>query len=364
LTNQSSWLKKRISPGLLSLILFTSCNKVDDSIEPKIHYTIHEKMVQDLPCAFEPLHQDELEKAWATEYRMGIYFARKLDLYRAITAFNRAEFLLTEEPHKLTASLRKHEVEYMTLLCYALGKRYDDLISYFENSTLTYVTADFKPYHDLLVILSEAYEVTKQKHKALSVQQALAHAYPAAAEKFFVGQAVQIADMQTAFMILDHKVNAATPASISIQKALNEKAKPYNFINFEMVDKTQSTKLKDAIDTQHVAYQKQKKSPFTAQLLGSIVPGAGYAYLGQYQSAFTAFSVNALFIGTASYFFLQGNIPAGILTTSFEAGWYFGSIYGSGQACKTYNERLFESYVGPVMDDKKLHPLLQIEYGF
>jgi len=53
-----------------------------------------------------------------------------------------------------------------------------------------------------------------------------------------------------------------------------------------------------------------------------------------------------------------------VLTTSFEAGWYFGSIYGAGQAAKTYNERLYEALVHPMMEEKKLYPLLQLEYGF
>lgn len=321
-------------------------------------------MVKSLPTAFEPLTPVELEKGWATEYRMGVYFAKKLDLYRAVTAFNRAEFLLSEEPNPLMAMQRKQEVEYYTLLCYSLGKRYEDLVSSFEASSLAFINSDFKAYHDLLLLLSEAYDATKQKHKALSVQQVLAQTFPNAAEPFLLGKALKTADISTVRAILDQEQAPKFSKNISVQQALSDGPKPHHFINYDAVDKNRSHQNRLAINEAQKNFLSQKKSPITAQVLSSIVPGAGYLYVGQYQSAFTAFSINALFIGTATYFFSKGNISAGVLTTGFEAGWYFGSIYGAGESVKTYNERLYEVYTGPIMEEKKFHPLLQIEYGF
>ena len=340
-----------------------SCTSVSDEINPNVHYSVHEKMVQALPSAFDPLSPKELETSWATEYRMGVHFAKRLDLYRAITSFQRAEFLLSEEPNPILTMQRKHEVEYYTLLCYALGKKHEDLVSTFESSSLAFVHPDFRAYQDLLLILGEAYEITKQKHKALSVHQALAQNYPKIAEPILVGHASQTADTKTAFAILDREAPPAKEGNISIQKALFDTQKAHHFLSYDQLDFSKTGKLRSVLDETHTSYIKHKKSPLVAQTL-AVIPGAGYAYLGQYQSAVTAFSINALFIGTATYFFLNGNIPAGILTTGFEAGWYFGSIYGSGQAAKTYNERLYEALIHPVMEDKKLYPLLQLEYGF
>lgn len=361
---EQSILLKGIKRFSFILLIFSiGCTSVSDDINPSVHYSVHEKMIQSLPQAFEPLGQNELEKAWATEYRMGLFFAKKLDLYRAVTAFQRAEFLLSEEPNPVLSMERKHEVEYFTLLCYALGKRHDDLVTTFESSSLAFVNPDFKAYRDLLLILGEAYDLTKQKHKALSVHQALAQNYPKTAHAVLVGNALKIADTKTAFAILNEEKTPPINPDVSVQKALSLAMKPHHFLSYDQLDAKKSTKLKSTVEKTQESYLHQKKSPFTAQML-SIIPGAGYAYLGQYQSAITAFSVNALFIGTAAYFFLNGNVPAGVLTTSFEAGWYFGSIYGAGQAAKTYNERLYEALVHPMMEEKKLYPLLQLEYGF
>ncbi len=360
-----STLSKTKASFLIGCVVFlSSCSQVADTVEPKISYTVHEKMIRSLPSAFTPLSIQELEKNWATEYRMGVHFAKKLDLYRAVTAFNRAEFLLTEEPNTLLAMQRKQEVEYYTLLCYSLGKRYEELTSFFESSSLAYINSDFSAYHDLLILLSEAYEVTKQKHKALSVQQVLAQTFPNAAEPFLIGKALQVADMKTAVAILERQAPEPIPENATIQKVLFDNVKPYHFINYDFVDKNRSQQNRAAIIDLEKTFSTYKKSPLTAQALSAAIPGAGYLYVGQYQSAFTAFSINALFIGTAAYFFTQRNLPAAILTVSFETGWYFGSIYGAGEAAKTYNERLYEAHTSPFMEEKKLHPLLQIEYGF
>ena len=363
-SNRLIWSKKTINFTPVVLLFLLSCHTVSDEIEPNIQYSVREKMVQQLSSPFEPLSLQELEKSWATEYRMGVYFAKKLDLYRAITAFSRAEFLLSEEINPVLSMQRKHEVEYYTLLCYALGKRHDDLVTSFESSSLAYISSDFSAYHDLLILLGEAYDITKQKHKADSVYQAMAQNYPKAAESILIGNALKKADTPTAYKILSRETKSLDQEVLSIQKVLLDGPKPHHFIHYDQLDSSRTQKIKQSLDETQKHFQTQRKSPLTAQVLAALIPGAGYAYLGQYQSAFTAFSINALFISTSAYFFFKGNYPAGILTAGFESGWYFGSIYGSGQAANTYNERLYEAHVSPLMEEKKLHPLLQLEYGF
>jgi len=57
-------------------------------------------------------------------------------------------------------------------------------------------------------------------------------------------------------------------------------------------------------------------------------------------------------------------LAAGIITTSFEAGWYFGGIYGAGESAKLYNERLYEKAVYPAMNRHSLFPVLMLKFGF
>lgn len=112
------------------------------------------------------------------------------------------------------------------------------------------------------------------------------------------------------------------------------------------------------------SYDAKKKSPCKAQFANGILPGAGYLYVGQKQAALTSFLLNGLFIYAAVYFYTNGNVAAGVITTSFEMGWYFGGIYGAGEAAKYYNERLYERQAYPALSYNKLFPVLMLKYGF
>ena len=43
------------------------------------------------------LSEEEKQTTWGQEYQIGQHFAKQIDLYRAITAFKRAEALLTSD---------------------------------------------------------------------------------------------------------------------------------------------------------------------------------------------------------------------------------------------------------------------------
>ena len=111
-------------------------------------------------------------------------------------------------------------------------------------------------------------------------------------------------------------------------------------------------------------YYTGKKSVATAQLLNAFLPGAGYFYIGQKKSALTALFLNGLFIAAACQFFIHDHIAAGIITTGFETGWYFGGIYGAGQEAKYYNERLYEKSATSMLNEHKLFPVLMLEHAF
>jgi hypothetical protein len=111
-------------------------------------------------------------------------------------------------------------------------------------------------------------------------------------------------------------------------------------------------------------YNLKKKSIDKAQLYNAILPGAGYLYVGQKNTALTSFLINALFIAAAYQFFERGYPAAGLITASLETGWYFGGIYGAGLAAKEYNQCLFEKSAEDTLVENKLFPILMLRTTF
>jgi tetratricopeptide (TPR) repeat protein len=306
---------------LLSLLLLLSaCHRVPEELEPKINYAVQDRYLKELPAPFSPLTAEEREEPWGREYLIGQAFARQLDLYQAITAFRRAEILIPE-----TLIERKTEIDYEILLCYYLGGKYSDVVNTFEHSRLQAIDHHFPACHDLLIILYDTYIRLGEDEKAAQILLLIKQSYPEAAEELSLSTALSRADLPA---IRSHTTQA-----------------PY---------------MKTFLDD----YERGRKSIQGAEALNALLPGAGYLYVGQQQSALTAFLLNGLFIAAAYHFFHKGEIAAGVIFTSFEAGWYFGGIYGGGEEAKFYNERLYEKRATPLMNQNKLFPALMLNYAF
>lgn len=303
--------------------LLGSCYKVPDKIEPQISYMVQDKYIRSLHANFPSLDAHEMAQEWGKEYFIGIAFAKKLDLYRAVTAFKRSEILIPDHLYH-----RKQEVQYFIILSYYLGKRFEEAVDAFDDSDLTIIDTKFPTYHDLLVILYECYIHTAQKEKAKNVMTLLKHHYPDTAKELELSTALTLGHLS------------------DVQKL------PYNIQTKESA----STLLRE--------YKAEKKSIAKAQTFNALLPGAGYYYVGQRHSALTAFLLNSVFIAAAASFFKNGYTSAGIIFTSFEAGWYFGGIYGAGEAAKLYNERLYEKKALTTLNQHKLFPIFMIRYGF
>lgn len=314
---------KRLCLLLLACLTFAGCKRVDDRIEPTLSYSVQDRYLLSLPSPFPPLSEEEKAEDWGREMQIGFGFAHQLDLYQAMTAFKRAEFLIPQEEKE-----RLVEIQYEILLCYYMGKKWDDTIYFFERSELRYVNQNFPAFHDLLVIMNETYQEAGMENKSEKFLHVIYNNYPEEGEKLILSKALVQGDIDTV-----KSIAAGPPEQVYLENFLNE-------------------------------YRSRKKSVATAQTLNAFLPGAGYLYLGQNQSATTAFFLNGLFIAASTLFFLDGNIAAGAIFTSFEAGWYFGGIYGAGLEAKAYNERLFESMATPMMHREKLFPALMLNYAF
>ena len=112
------------------LLLFAACYRVPDRIDPRVSYQLQDQHFQQLTGAFAPLTPEERASDWGKEYIIARAFAGELDLYRAVSTFKRAHILLTDNQD------RKLEIEYDIVLCFFLGKRYDEAIESFEKSSL------------------------------------------------------------------------------------------------------------------------------------------------------------------------------------------------------------------------------------
>lgn len=308
---------------VLSYILLSSaCTRVPEQIEPKIDYSVQDRYLLKLPSPFVPLSEEEIKKEWAKEYKIAMGFALELDLYQAITAFKRTIFLLPKEEKK-----RRLELQYEILLCYYIGKKYSEVIQTFDSSGLRFAMGEFPATHDLLIILFDSYNHLKEPEKAQKILQYMQVPFPEDAQKLVLSE-----------NLLEGNLSVIQQFSV-------------------LPDYSYLSSLLDC-------YDKEKKSIQKAQVFNAILPGAGYLYLGQKQSAMTAFLLNSLFIGASYYFFHKGNIPAGIIFAGFESGWYFGGIYGAGEEAKFYNERMYEKCAAPVMNQHKLFPILSLQYAF
>ncbi len=309
---------------ILSLLfVLHSCKRVPDQIEPTISYAVQDRYLKSLPSPFPPLSDEEIAQDWGKEYLIGMAFAHQLDLYQAITAFKRADILLPQEE-----KARRLEVQYEILLCYYVGRKYADVIDTFDHSDLKRIETTFPACRDLLTILYDSYLQDGDDAQAERTLHIIYQLYPEEAPDLALSNALVHADFPVIQQFADHMEGA------------------------------------DYLDTFLTDYEQQKKSVTKAQLLNTFLPGTGYLYLGQTQSAITAFLLNGLFIAAAAEFFIHDHLAAGIIFTSFEAGWYFGGIFGAGLEAKQYNERLYERLATPMMNQQRLFPVLMLNYAF
>ena len=258
------------------LLLVFGCYRVEEKLEPKISYNLKQEHISSLKNPFKSLSLEERSQDWGKEFIIAKKFAKDLDLYRAITNFRRAEILLDEDN-----CYRLQEIEYNIVLSYYLGQKYDEVVDYFEKSTLCYADKSFEAFEDLLIILYESYKELEDTDKTQKTLELLSDNYPEIKKKIELSTALIDADTET-------------------------------------LKKNYSNNLK--IQELVTSYEKEKKSVKTAQLLNTFIPGSGYLYLGQKKSAATAFLLNGLFIYASYEFFHRGWTAAGTITASFEAG--------------------------------------------
>lgn len=307
---------------VFSSFIVSSCYRVPNKINPKIATPVSETFIKTLSHPFSPLTPEEKNQDWGREYTIGLAFAKKMDLYQAICNFKRAEILIPTENE-----LRKQEIQYYIILSYYLGKKHLEVTTIFEDSSLPTVDQSFPAFHDLLIILYQSYTELCEEEKAERIKEVIEKNFPESHEQIILSQA-----------LIDADINKIKSLSTN---------PTYKYLSPFLCK-----------------YESKKKSIPTAQALNAIIPGAGYLYLGQKRSALTSLLLNGAFIYASYEFFHRGYIGAGVITTSFEAGWYFGGIYGAGECAKFYNERLYDEEATKLMGSKQMYPIFMLRYAF
>lgn len=308
---------------LLCAVILSGCHPRSYEFEPKIAFVPQEHHIGNLPHAFSPLTPEERQTDWGKEVLIGDNFAREFDFYRAITSYKRCLVIM---PHDIVE--RRYEVNYNVMQCYYLACRYAEVISSFEGSSLVQVPRSFPAFHDLLLIIYDSYSRIGECEKAEQIGKVLMEFYPETAKKMELAKALETGQLQRALM-----VPVSDDSFCETQEFVHE-------------------------------YCHCAKSVRKAQFLNAIFPGAGYAYIGQKQSALTSFLINTLFIAGAYQFFHRGYWAAGGIMASLEFGWYAGGINGAGLGAKEWNERLYQVSACNFMHKNKLFPVFMLETTF
>lgn len=310
--------------GASLVLLCFGCQPNSRVIEPHIAYAPQPRMFERLPAPFKDLSAKELQQDWGKELYIGKAFARELDLYRALTCFKRALFLIPKELKE-----RRLEIEYDMFLAYYAGGKFQDAVDVFENSQLLAdAPLDFSALQDLLTLLYDAYQKINQPEKACRILSIIT----SSDEEVANGLTLETAVVQPDFLLIE-QVAPLHPSGDKVADFVAD-------------------------------FQFKAKSVKKAQALNALIPGAGYFYVGQTKSAFTSFVINTLFIAATWQLFERGYIAAGIITASLETGWYFGGINGAGLQAKEYNERLYEALGKEMLVKERLFPILMIQMGF
>lgn len=315
---------KKLLLLIITSLLAASCSRVNPQLQLKLKADYTAQDYGQLTSAFAPLSDTELKTPWGQELAFAQHLAQSFDFYRAISSLKKASFFLKD-----SKNIRYLQSEFGILLCYTLAGEHERARTYFTQSALPASTPSFPAHKELLQILEIIYESdpchSKGYQEVISIMQS--H-YPVLEKKTLISRALAKADIQEALNLSSNTPFDSVPSLIES------------------------------------CYCPNIKSIRTAQTLNAVLPGAGYLYVGQRQSALTSFLLNALFIWSTIELFHHNHPGPAIFMLSLESGWYFGGILGAGLAAREYNEALYTQVASPLLQQKGYHPLLMLKRTF
>ena len=254
---------------------------------------------------------------WGKEMLIGKAFAQEGDWYRALTSFRKARILLRLD-NALTQE-REARIAWSEALIYGFSGKWKEVLAVWER------------YKDQLPPLSQ----TMQEQWVILLYAAhMQENREEEAESFL----------------------AYLPSDSPVREKLHE------WKNLSLMK--QGTTLAEPVCPLAQSVFRQMKSPMKARVMNALLPGLGYLYADQKQTAITSFLLNVCFLGAGIQLFHAHEPFLALITLSFEAGWYFGGITGAGLAADEYNEAMKKQLLLPYLRSQKVFPLLQIGIGW
>jgi tetratricopeptide (TPR) repeat protein len=308
---------------VLALFCTTGCVTVPQEPVAHLMTTMLPAAIKKLPSPSDLTNEDS-SQSWGQEYFLGKEFAGRGDYYRAATCFHRSLLLLPP------SSRHYPTIFHALILTYSLAGKYEEVTSLYEQCQDKLAVTDPLLALDCITLIYEAYSQQNRQKEAESLLEVI----PKTEEAFRTLPVFQA-------LMLNSENSFSEACTVSSGLSPEQKR-----------------------DLKHLGtiYQKSKKHPETAAMLNALLPGAGYLYVREYQTATTAFVFNGLFIAATWQFFSAHQPAAAFISGGFEAGWYAGGIIGAHMAATTYNERLREQLSKEYLDKYKLFPLNQLHY--
>ncbi len=238
------------------------------------------------------------ENAWKREFFLAHKFFQQKDYYSALESFKRAKALYISEDRQEQQVIDRGFIE-----TYFILSDYRKVIETFCLSSLS--QKNTAKDSSLLVKVYKSYE--------------------------------KLGEHQKADELIQHILQVHSPSAQSLLLAQAFSRDQWSYAEKWIEKNTLFQGLKEGLEQ----YRKAFKSKKTAKWLSILVPGAGYWYSGQPKSGLTSFFINSLLIAASMQCFIARFYALGILTATFEMGWYFGGIMGAMRAAQQHNDQLF-----------------------
>ncbi len=314
--------------AILGAVFFccTGCVQLPEkelSIKPDIAITTSEAtdLITSLSRKFPKPSPSTL---WGQEILCGWIFAQECDFFRAITCFRKA-IIYMDTVEAFDPSLNSLRIEAITgiISSYILQKKYDDVIQIWDKLSGTITLQNRKEAKWLLIMLVQALS-SKQEYEERAIS--LANMLP-----------IEDPDKIRLLTYLALRSQSFTPCT-------------------PLTPATADNPVLKQTKELFADWQQKKKNPTLAFSMNCIVPGSGYAYLGQNTTAFTSFTINVLFIGAMLEFMKAHQPMAAIITLGLEMGWWAGGSIGARLATHEYNHRLWLDMAKKFMRKEHLYP--------
>lgn len=242
------------------------------------------------------------------EYASGKSFLNDKLFYPTITCFKKAELLAT-------TAQEKSQAHYGLIFTYFIAKKWDQLKKLYTSGIVEQLDKSAPYFQDAILMF---YIALKEENMPFVSQNLKNWLY----------------------------CNQELKTKLELYDAISQ-------ANFSVASFNEHFKI----------YKANEKSQTLSGMLNLVLPGSGYLYIGQKQTALTCFCLISLLLFSFYYAVKNRHFAQSILIFSLFSGFYFGSIVGAKLGAITWNQSLYNAIFDPVLKDNQLYPEQNIIYA-